>query len=157
MKRTSFADMACPVAQSLEQIGEWWTLLILRDAFKGVRRFADFQSRLGIARNVLADRLRGLVANGVLERKPGKDDAREVEYRLTPKGKDLLPVMIALAQWGERWIYDDEAPVRFVERETGIPIQRLAARTPDGRELGIREIAVEPVANLPADGDAQTA
>ena len=82
MKRTSYADMPCPMAQTLERVGEWWSLLILREAFRGTRRFGDFERRLGIAKNVLSARLKHLVEAGVLERRPSTEDAREVEYRL---------------------------------------------------------------------------
>jgi DNA-binding HxlR family transcriptional regulator len=121
MKRTSYADMPCPMAQALERVGEWWSLLILRECFRGTRRFGDFERRLGIAKNVLSSRLKHLVEAGVLERRPSKDDAREIEYRLTESGKDLAPVLIALAQWGDRWIYGVKAPVRS---STAIPVRR---------------------------------
>lgn len=104
MRRTSFAEMVCPIAQSLEIIGEWWTLLIIRDAFFGVTRFDDFQENLGIARNVLAARLETLVAGGVMERVP-YDEARErYDYVLTEKGRALWPVMVTLRQWGDEWV-----------------------------------------------------
>src|SRR5687767_5069851 len=103
MRRTSFADMNCSIAQALEVVGEWWTLLILRDVFLGVRRFDDFQKRLGIARNVLADRLDTLVERGILERRPYQDRPPRDEYVLTEKGRDLLPVIHALREWGDRW------------------------------------------------------
>lgn len=142
MKRASYADMPCPLAQTLERVGEWWNLLILRDAFQGVRRFGDFERRLGIAKNVLSSRLKGLVEAGILERRPSKTDAREVEYRLTEQGKDLLPVLVALAQWGERWIYDGAAPRHFVNRHTGAAVERLQIRDVDGGTLGLRDIAM---------------
>jgi DNA-binding HxlR family transcriptional regulator len=96
--------MSCPLAQTLEIIGEWWSLLILREAFFGVRQFGEFERRLGIAKNVLSSRLKHLVEAGVLERRPSRDDARQIEYRLTERGKDLAPVLVALSQWGERWV-----------------------------------------------------
>ena len=104
MKQASFADMHCSVAQSLEEIGEWWTLLILRDAFLGITRFDDFASRLGIARNVLANRLDTLVAHDVLTRVPYDEARGRVDYRLTDRGRALLPVLTALRQWGDEWI-----------------------------------------------------
>lgn len=120
MQRTSFADMNCSVAQALEVVGEWWTLLILRDAVLGVRRFEEFQGRLGIARNVLADRLQKLVDHGVLERRPYQDRPRRDEYVLTAKGRDLLPVIHALREWGDRWVFGrDRAPVRIVHDGCG--------------------------------------
>jgi DNA-binding HxlR family transcriptional regulator len=103
MRRTSFAAMDCSIAQTLEVVGEWWTLLILRDAFQGVRRFEEFQRRLGIARNVLSDRLQRLVDEGILERRRYQTQPDRSEYRLTEKGLDLYPVLIGLMQWGDKW------------------------------------------------------
>jgi DNA-binding HxlR family transcriptional regulator len=142
MKRVPFADMPCPVAQTLELVGEWWTLLIVREAFLGRRRFVEFQQELGIARNVLSSRLRKLVAEGILERRASETDAREVEYRLTPKGKDLMPVLIALSQWGERWIYEGKSPLRYENRHTGQEVPRLAVRDADGTELSARDLRI---------------
>ena len=118
MKKVSFADMHCSVAQSLEVIGEWWTLLILRDAFLGVTRFDDFAKRLGIARNVLTARLDTLVDNDVLTRVPYDEARGRYDYRLTDKGRALLPVMTAIRQWGDEWILgEDHAPI-VVEHTT---------------------------------------
>jgi DNA-binding HxlR family transcriptional regulator len=104
MRRVSFAEVACPIAQSLEVIGEWWTLLIIRDAFFGVTRFDEFQENLGIARNILASRLDTLVAAGVMERQC-YDEARErYDYVLTEKGRALWPVIVTLRQWGDEWM-----------------------------------------------------
>lgn len=151
MKRASYADMPCPLAQTLERVGEWWTLLILRDAFQGVRRFGDFERRLGIAKNVLSSRLKGLVEAGILERRPSKTDAREVEYRLTDRGKDLLPVLVALSQWGERWVYQGQAPRQFVNRHTGARIARLQITDVDGQVLGLRDMGMH-LADAGSDG-----
>jgi len=104
VRKTSFADMNCSIAQSLEIIGEWWTLLILRDAFLGIHRFDDFVERLGIARNVLTNRLDTLVDADVLERRPYDEARGRYDYLLTDKGRALWPVMIALRQWGDEWI-----------------------------------------------------
>jgi DNA-binding HxlR family transcriptional regulator len=126
MRRTSFEEMNCSVARSLEVIGEWWTPLILRDAFFGVTRFEDFQQRLGIARNVLAARLDGLVEHGVLERRPYDEARGRSDYVLTDKGKALWPVLVALRQWGDDWLLGDgKEPVLLVhktcgERSTGV-------------------------------------
>jgi|SRR5579864_8387715 len=110
MRRTSFADMDCSVAQALEVVGDWWTLLVLRDAFEGVRRFDDFQRNLGVARNILTDRLERLVAGGILERRLYQDRPPRHEYRLTEKGLDLYPVLIGLMRWGDRWAPDADGP-----------------------------------------------
>ena len=107
MHRTSFEDMNCSIARSLEVIGEWWTPLILRDAFFGVTRFDEFQQRLGIARNILAARLDTLVDHGVLERRPYDEARGRYDYVLTDKGKALWPVLVALRQWGDEWVVGD--------------------------------------------------
>ena len=96
--------MSCSVARSLEVIGEWWTLLIVRDALFGVTRFEEFQARLGIARNVLAKRLDTLVEHGVLERRPYDDARGRFDYVLTDKGRALWPVLVTIRQWGDEWI-----------------------------------------------------
>ena len=132
MKRVPFADMPCPVAQTLELVGEWWTLLIVREAFLGRRRFVEFQQELGIARNVLSSRLRKLVAEGILERRASQTDAREVEYRLTPKGKDLMPVLIALSGYGTE---DDVQR----SREAGFLLHLTKPVTPRALETAVCE------------------
>ena len=104
MKKVSFADMHCSVAQALEVIGEWWTLLILRDAFLGITRFDDFATRLGISRNILTARLDTLVEHDVLARVPYDEARGRYDYRLTDKGRALFPVMTALREWGDEWI-----------------------------------------------------
>src|SRR3954467_7970500 len=103
MQRASFREMHCSVAQCLEIVGEWWTMLIVRDAFLGVHRFDDFRERLGIARNVLAQRLSKLVEVGVLEKRAYQDHPPRYDYVLTDKGRDLWPVLTALRQWGDRY------------------------------------------------------
>jgi|SRR5438105_15757710 len=111
MRRTSFAGMQCSIARTLEVVGEWWTMLIIRDAFSGVRRFDDFQRSLGIARNVLAGRLQTLVEHDILERRRYQERPDRFEYRLTPRGRDLYPVIVGLLGWGDRWATDgDPAP-----------------------------------------------
>lgn len=126
MKRTSFAAMPCSVARTLEVVGEWWSLLVLRDAFKGVRRFDDFQRSLGIARNILADRLAGLVEHGVLERRMYQERPERYEYRLTAKGLDLYPVIVGLLRWGDRWAADEMGPPLVLTHKAcaheGVPV-----------------------------------
>jgi len=102
MRGVSLASLNCPVARTLEIVGERWTLLVLRDAFNGVRRFDDFAARLPIARNVLANRLRTLVAHGILDRQPYQEHPPRYEYRLTQAGMELYPVIVGLMQWGNR-------------------------------------------------------
>ncbi|KFN49682.1 winged helix-turn-helix transcriptional regulator [Arenimonas composti] len=150
MKRVSYADMPCPVAQALERVGEWWSLLILRECFQGTRRFADFERRLGIAKNILSSRLKRLVEVGILERRPAKDDPRQIEYRLTECGKDLAPVLIALAQWGDRWIYGGKSPVRFVNRHSGVPLAAVGLFDAAGEPLALRDLAMRACDEPPA-------
>ena len=107
MKRTSFSGMSCSIAQTLEVVGEWWTLLILRDSFLGVTRFDEWQRRLGIARNVLSARLDALVEAGVLERRRYQEHPPRDEYVLTRKGTDLAPVLDAMRVWGDRYAAPD--------------------------------------------------
>lgn len=119
MRRASFDDMACSVAQSLEIIGEWWTPLILRDAFLGVTRFSDFQERLGIARNILSARLDNLIDHGVMKKVPYQDHPPRFDYKLTEKGRDLWLVVAALREWGDRWEAPEGPPVSMVHRTCG--------------------------------------
>ncbi|MEO9329196.1 winged helix-turn-helix transcriptional regulator [Gordonia aurantiaca] len=111
MRRASFAAMNCSVAQSLEIVGEWWTLLIIRDALFGVTRFDDFSARLGIARNVLTQRLDSLVAHGVMTKEPYQHHPVRYDYLLTEKGRDLWTVITAIRQWGDKWTTEEGAPV----------------------------------------------
>lgn len=135
----------CSIADTLDLIGEGWTILILREAFFGSRRFEDFQKHLGIARNILTTRLQKLVDGGVLERAPIKEGAKRHEYRLTPMGRDLYPVLIALTQWGDRWLRSSRgAPVRFVERSTGEEIADVDIRSKDGRVIKARDLGLVP-------------
>jgi DNA-binding HxlR family transcriptional regulator len=120
MRKASFADMNCSIAQSLEIIGEWWTLLILRDSFLGVRRFDDFVERLGISRNILTTRLDKLVDAGILERRPYDTGRARYDYLLTDKGRALWPVMTTLRQWGDEWILGaGNEPVLLEHRDHG--------------------------------------
>src|SRR3984885_5749221 len=99
MKRTSFEAAECPIARSLDAIGDWWSLLIIRDAFLGKRRFGEFQKSLGLAKNILTVRLRALIDDGILQTAPASDGSAYQEYVLTPKGRGVFPVLVALRQW----------------------------------------------------------
>ena len=109
MRRKSFEGDACPIARSLDVVGDWWTLLIIRDAFAGTRRYSDFQRSLGSAKNILATRLKTLIAQGIMATAPASDGSAYLEYVLTEKGEALLPVMQALAQWGKAHLRAPEA------------------------------------------------
>ncbi|OGA80841.1 MAG: HxlR family transcriptional regulator [Burkholderiales bacterium RIFCSPHIGHO2_01_FULL_63_240] len=143
MRRTSFSDMSCSIARCLEQVGDWWTLLIVREAFFGTRRFGEFQSHLGIAPNVLSARLHGLVQHGILQAVAQSENGRVLDYRLTDKGRDLFPIVIAMLQWGDRHAPAPEGPpVQIVDRENGRPIAALQVRSDDGRVLQARDVRV---------------
>ncbi len=114
MKRTSVAHFNCSVAQTLEVVGEWWTLLIVRNVMFGQRRFEAIQSDLGIARNILSDRLVTLVDHQILEKVKYRDAPERFEYRLTDKGRDLYPVMAAMMAWGDKWAAPGGAPIKLV-------------------------------------------
>jgi DNA-binding HxlR family transcriptional regulator len=145
MRRKTFARMNCSIARALELIGEWWTMLILREAFLGTRRFHDFQQNLGIARNILSARLKKLVARGILERVAAPDGGRRLEYRLTGKGRAFFPVLMALMQWGDRWVAGaDRVPVRVVDRESGVEIGEINVVSGDGRPLLPSDVMMVP-------------
>ncbi|WP_114859544.1 winged helix-turn-helix transcriptional regulator [Azospirillum brasilense] len=136
VKRVSLWDAGCPVARALDVIGDWWSLLIIRDAFDGVRRFNEFQSGLGIAKGMLATRLRDLTARGILETAPASDGSAYKEYVLTEKGRGLFLVIVALRQWGEDHLYGpDEPRSSLIATETGAPVARLELRAGNGRVL----------------------
>ena len=137
VKLTRFESAECPVARSLEAIGDGWALLIIRDAFDGIRRFGEFQRSLGMAKNILSARLRDLVAHGILEVVPASDGSAYQEYVLTEKGRGLFAVIIGLRQWGEGFFYaEGEAHSVLLDREHGQPLQALHVQAADGRVLG---------------------
>jgi DNA-binding HxlR family transcriptional regulator len=140
MQRTSFRDMNCSVAQCLEVIGEWWSMLIVRDAFLGVTRFDDFAARLGISRNVLNERLGHLVDAGVLDRVPYREHPPRYDYRLTDKGRDLWPVLTAMRQWGDRWEAPEGAPVDLVHKECGHVTTAVPTCSACGEPLTARDV-----------------
>lgn len=132
--------MGCSISAALEAVGERWSFLILRGAFSGLGHFEQFQSTLGIARNILANRLARLVAHGILERCPCEDDRRKVEYRLTPKGEALLPVLVALRQWGARWEASTPCNTRLVDDRDRLPVRDVVVQAADGRALSREEV-----------------
>lgn len=145
VKRTSMDDASCPVARALDTIGDWWALLIVRESFAGVRRFGDFQKRLGLAKNILATRLRSLVAEGILEMRPASDGSAYQEYVLTKKGRALYKVMVALHQWGHEHLFEEGEPcTALLERATGKPLPTLEVRSADGTALAVRDLIVIP-------------
>jgi DNA-binding HxlR family transcriptional regulator len=145
MLRKSFSEMNCSIARSLEEVGEWWSLLIVRECTQGVCRFDEFTRELGIARNILTARLQRLTDLGILERFPIKDRANTDGYRLTKKGQDLYPVLVALMQWGDRWLAPGGSPpTALVEDGSGDSIERLTVHAKNGRPLSFQDVRFAP-------------
>ena len=154
MRGVRFADMHCSVARTLDIVGERWTLLILRDAFNGIRRFDDFLHSLGIARNILTDRLQTLVAHGILERRRYQERPPRYEYRLTAKGLDLFPVLTALTQWGDRYLAGEAGPPFLITHKTCGHEAVAAVLCPAcGEQLSARDARRIPGSRAPAGAD----
>ncbi|MET3472468.1 DNA-binding HxlR family transcriptional regulator [Novosphingobium sp. 1529] len=152
------ADIAqCSLPVALEVMGERWSFMILRAAFTGISHFEEFLSQLGIARNILSNRLSRLVDHGILARIPCCDDRRRVEYRLTPKGFDLLPAMLALRQWGEKWGAGISCNPVLCDARDGQPIAPIVLRAHDGRPLGPADLAWRPREEIDAPAPAENA
>jgi DNA-binding HxlR family transcriptional regulator len=148
VKRTNLAGADCPVARCLDAIGDWWSLLIVRDAMDGIRRFSEFQKNLGVSKGILAARLRDLVALGILRVVPASDGSAYQDYVLTRKGQDLFPVIVALRQWGEGHCFRPREPHSLlIENETGRPVQRLELRSGTGRSLTASDTTVRKIAS----------
>jgi DNA-binding HxlR family transcriptional regulator len=133
------AALSCPIPGAVDLIGEKWAFLILRGALNGLHHFEEFQAGLGIARNILSDRLSKMVAGGILERSSDPADKRRVIYSLTPKGEGLLPVVLALRQWGEEWGYG-RMQVVLADRRDGKPVRKICVQAHDGRELKLADL-----------------
>lgn len=150
MKRTSLSSHPCSIARTLEVAGEWWTPLILRDVAYGVRRFRDLQADLGISANVLSDRLETLVQNGLLERRVYLERPERLEYRLTEKGLDLVPALLALMRWGDKWAWEEgKGPVRVLHEACGHEVT-VEVRCPHcDRGAAASELRAHPGAKVP--------
>ena len=133
------AALSCPLPSAVELIGEKWAFLILRGSLNGLKHFEEFQAGLGIARNILSDRLSKLVAGGILQRAADPEDGRRVIYSLSPKGEGLLPVVLALRQWGEQWGYG-KMKVVLADRRDRLPVRRICVVAQDGRELTLDDL-----------------
>jgi DNA-binding HxlR family transcriptional regulator len=141
MRHKSNQGSVCPLARSLDVVGEWWSLMILRDATLGVKRFSEFERRLGMAKNILSVRLKSLVETGVMRMVPASDGSAYSEYELTEKGKDLLPVLVALRQWGERHMFEQgDGHSELLDKSQHQPLAKMTVRSADGRELGIEDL-----------------
>src|SRR3954449_2935764 len=145
VKRTSLEKAECPIARSLDVFGDWWSLLIVRDAFLGIRRFSEFQKSIGLAKNILTVRLRALVDQGILKTAPASDGSAYQEYVLTPKGRGVFPVLVALRQWSEEFdARPEEIATILVDKEKGKPVRKLELYSQDGRLLSAGDIALKP-------------
>ena len=133
------AALACPIPAAVELIGEKWAFLIVRGAINDLHHFEEFQAGLGIARNILSDRLGKMVAGGILERAADPEDRRRVIYSLTPKGEGLLPVVLALRQWGEEWGYG-KMEIVLADRRDNRPVKKICVQAHDGRELALHDL-----------------
>ncbi|MDB5406708.1 MAG: putative transcriptional regulator [Rhodospirillales bacterium] len=141
MRRKSLSGERCPVARSLDIIGDWWTLLIVRDALGGVTRFNDFQRSLGAAKSSLSTRLKTLVDQGIFEIRPAADGSAYQEYALTSKGRALAPVLIGLAQWGIAHAFQPGEPISpLVDKKKRLPIKKIELKSSDGRVLRPRDV-----------------
>ena len=149
MQRKSFGDMPCPIARSLERVGEWWSILILRDAFYGLTRFDEFQKSLNIAPNILTRRLNALVEAGLLKRRRYSTRPPRYEYLLTERGRDFWPVMQAMLAWGNRHFAPKGPSVVITNRETGEAADPVLIDRVSGRPLSdpVFRIAPGPAAN----------
>jgi DNA-binding HxlR family transcriptional regulator len=135
MQRKSFSGMQCPIARGLEHVGEWWSILILRDAFRGLTRFDEFSESLGIAPNMLTRRLAALVEAGLLERRQYSDRPPRDEYVLTERGRDFRPVLLAMMAFGNKHFPPDDRVVRIVNAETGEPVDPVLVDPSTGRRV----------------------
>jgi DNA-binding HxlR family transcriptional regulator len=145
VKRTSLKGDQCPVARSLDVIGDWWSLLIIRDAAVGKRRFGEFQRSLGLAKNILTQRLRALLDQGIMKLEPPSDGSAYQEYVLTAKGHGIFPILVALRQWSEEFDdHPEEIGTILVDRAEGRPVRKLALHSEDGRLLTAADTALKP-------------
>ena len=153
MSRKRFESMNCGVAQALERVGDWWSLLIVRDAFFGLNRFAQFEASLGISKNILTDRLQKLVDDGILERARLHEPGNRYRYELTAKGRDLWLVLTAMRLWSDRWVFgEDRVPLVVRERDTGRRVARLLAVDEDGEPIDPSKLEWVPGPGLRGEG-----
>ncbi len=144
MQRKSFGSMPCPIARSLERVGKWWSMLILRDALHGMTRFDEFQKSLGIAPNMLTRRLDALLEAGLLERRRYSERPPRDEYVLTARGRDFRPVLIALMAWGNRHFAPEGASVHLIDTRTGAAVEPILVDRATGRPIKQPEYALAP-------------
>lgn len=152
MKRTEFASWPCSIARSVDLLGDWWTPLVLREAFLGVRRFDDMQRSLGIGRNVLTQRLKRLVEEGMLDRVQYQGKPDRYEYVLTDKGRDFYPVLAAMIAWGDRWLSGDEGPpIVLRHKACGHDMTARVVCSECGEPIEARDVRARLGPGYPAD------
>jgi len=144
MQRKSFEKMACPIARSLERVGEWWSMLLMRDALHGMMRFDEFQKSLGIAPNMLTRRLSALVEAGLLERRRYSEHPPRDEYVPTARGRDFRPVLIALLAWGNRHFAPEGPSVQLIDSKTGTPVEPILVDRASGRSIQTPDYVLAP-------------
>jgi|TARA_B110000977_G_C11003395_1_gene464779 DNA-binding HxlR family transcriptional regulator len=147
MVKCSFSDMSCPIARALDVIDAWWTLLILRDfmIFGGQRGFEDLRDSLGTSRNILPERLKRLHEEGLVEKVPQSEGGKRMKYQITEQGLDLLPVMIGIKQWSDKWLaHPDHDHVKFIDSRDKLPLAALQIHAADGRSLAYNEVLPQP-------------
>ncbi len=144
MRRTRFDSEPCPIARTTDLLGDWWTPIVMREAFMGVRRFDHFQKRLSLSRGVLAQRLGRLVEEGLLGKRQYEERPPRYEYVLTEKGHALYPVLAAMWRYGEDWLWPEgeESPIQLVDRESGAPVRPLVVDEKTGEAIDVRKINV---------------
>ena len=144
MRRTRFEDAPCPIARTTDLMGDWWTPIVMREAFLGVRRFDDFQRSLSLSRGILAQRLARLVDEGLLEKRPYQDRPTRHEYLLTDKGRDFYPVLAAMWRFGEDWLWPEgEAPpIALVDRNSGARVEPRVVDACTGKPIDVRSVLV---------------
>jgi len=145
MRRTRFDEWPCPIARTTDLLGDWWTPIILREAFLGRRRFDDFQQAIGIPRAVLAQRLDRFVADGIVTKEQYEQHPPRYEYRLTDKGRDLYPVLAAMWRFGVDWLFEDGAPFALVDRDTGDEVVPRVVDERTGDPIDVRRIRLAAV------------
>lgn len=152
MRRTRFDDWPCSIARTTDLLGDWWTPMVLREAFYGARRFDEFAERLGIGRNVLTARLKRLVEAGILRTHRYQERPARYEYRLTDKGRELFGVLAAMIRWGDDWLVtNDGPPVELVDRRTGKVIRPAVVDEATGEPLDPRNVVARPGPGFPAE------
>lgn len=144
MRRTRFDDAPCPIARTVDLIGDWWTPIVLREAFRGRRRFDEFQQALSLSRSVLTQRLARLVDEGLLVRRLYEERPPRHEYVLTEKGRAFYPVLAAMWRWGSDWLWEEgsEPPIELYDRESGRPVRPRLVDENTGRPIDVREVRV---------------